>query len=641
MLVPYLVQLCLSETGTSSVVEIVVTGTRDPRARRDAPVSTTVLDRRTLALSPALTTDQALRLAPSAATFRRSASLVSDPTAQGLNLRGLGPSAVSRALVLEDGVPLNDSYGGWIYWRAVSPLAVERIELTPSGGSALYGNSALGGVVQLFPRTIEAASAEARLGFDSFDTKNAALRLTDVFGPLGLELTGELLESDGYFVVSKADRGPIDTAAASRHGTIGARAVLEASDAVELMVRGGWFREHQNGGTRYTDADVELFSWAGRLTARISSARLELAVHGHVQHFEQHRARIDESRSSETLAATQIIDSNDPGGSLTFRLPFHGSGDHVLLTGFEGRAVVASAGAPENRQSLIGAFVQDSFSPLPELEIFGAVRIDRWSNERRTGVELDPKLAIRWRVFEPLTLRASAYRAFRAPTLNELYRPFQVGTILTAANPELDPEHLYGGELGLELSLGPAILRATGFYNLLRRPVTNVTLPEPRSDGAQRQRQNLGEARIRGVEVEVDVALTRALSLFAGYTLADARITAHPAAPELVGNVLPQDPLHRASARLTFDDPRLVQASLQVRVLGPQFEDDRNLLPMEGVALVDLFVRRNLLGPLHLFASIENLLDAEYLVGRAGVDTIGAPFCFRAGIEIGSFAPGQ
>ena len=176
------------------------------------------------------------------------------------------------------------------------------------------------------------------------------------------------------------------------------------------------------------------------------------------------------------------------------------------------------------RQLFGGLFVEDLYSPGDDWELSAALRLDAWRNAggRRTvisasgerevetfpdrdALQLSPRLGILRRIGEQITLRASGWRAFRAPTLNELYRPFQVGRVLTAANAELGPETLWGGELGAELAItAPLRARATLFWNELSEPITNVTLATP-IDGAERQRQNLGRARIRGVELGADL----------------------------------------------------------------------------------------------------------------------------------------
>ncbi|HEU5217457.1 MAG TPA: TonB-dependent receptor, partial [Gemmatimonadales bacterium] len=250
----------------------------------------------------------------------------------------------------------------------------------------------------------------------------------------------------------------------------------------------------------------------------------------------------------------------------------------------------------------------------------------------RSASQLSPRLGARWRPLPILTARASAYQAFRAPTLNELYRPFQVGTILTAANPDLGPERLTGAEAGVDVDLPFGLAaRATGFWNLLRDPIVNVTLATP-IDGAQRQRQNVGQVRIAGAEASLDLRLWRAFSVSASYTYAPTQVLS-AASDTLVGKQLPHAPARRATLQLAYDDPRIATAAVVLRYAGQQFEDDLNTLPLDAVALVDLSVRRRLFGDLDAYLSVSNLFNQRYLVGRAGVDTVGEPLTVLAGLR--------
>ena len=101
-----------------------------------------------------------LRQVPTFSLFRRTSSLVAQPTTQGVSLRGIGPSGQSRTLVLLDGMPFNDPFGGWVYWTRVPLDSVDRIEITEDTASSLYGNFAMGGVINIITsrptrRTIE------------------------------------------------------------------------------------------------------------------------------------------------------------------------------------------------------------------------------------------------------------------------------------------------------------------------------------------------------------------------------------------------------------------------------------------------------------------------------------------------------
>ena len=145
---------------------IVVTPTRIEQQAGESPASVTVLTADDIRRSPYVALDDVLRQIPSFGLFRRSSSLVGHPTTQGVSLRGVGPSGASRALVLVDGIPINDPFGGWVPWSRVPLLSVEQIEVVRGGGSALWGNGALGGVINVLtgvprkrPRRSRRASA--------------------------------------------------------------------------------------------------------------------------------------------------------------------------------------------------------------------------------------------------------------------------------------------------------------------------------------------------------------------------------------------------------------------------------------------------------------------------------------------------
>src|SRR5262245_57994094 len=89
---------------------IVVTATRTEQPAADAPASLVVFSVPDLEAAAAPTLDDSLRLMPGFTLFRRTGSRMANPTTQGVSLRGLGPSGASRALVLADGLPLNDPF---------------------------------------------------------------------------------------------------------------------------------------------------------------------------------------------------------------------------------------------------------------------------------------------------------------------------------------------------------------------------------------------------------------------------------------------------------------------------------------------------------------------------------------------------
>jgi outer membrane receptor protein involved in Fe transport len=638
---------------------------------RDVPATVTVLPRSEIEQSPTQTLDELLRTVPSFATFRRTSSVGSDPTAQGVNLRGIGPSGVSRTLVLVDGLPANDPFGGWFYWRQIPRVSIDRIEVVPGGGSALYGNYALGGVVQVFsrPPAKPELDLDAAAGYPR--ELSLAARGAEILGPVRGTVQGEVFSTAGYPLVLARERGAIDQPAPSDHETISGRAEMEVTPGLNLSVNGGYFHEYQNAGTAMSNASVRSGNYGvGANLHRESFGTFDLRFFGHVLGFNQARTRTTPDRSSEALSAQQDVPADDQGLTLHWTSSLlQWLGAHRAAAGIELRRIhgvskedlFPATVTPTSivhretggRQEFAGAFIQDSYQPVPALEVLGALRFDVWRNfdasqltrdnaqnssqtafADRTERQFSPKVGARLNVAEWLNVRGSAYAAFRAPTLNELYRPFQVGTIVTAANDRLTAEKLRGGELGIELNPRAGLnARATGFWNTLDQPITNVTLDLPLPDGSQRQRENLGRARIRGVELDSGWHFAHEWTVTASYTFVDNRVLDAPGAPQLVGKHLAQDPSHRVSLALTFYQPRIVIASLQARFVGPQYEDDLNQLGMPGFLIVDLAVSRRLVENLEAYLAIENLLNREYLVGRSGIDTIGRPFTARLGLR--------
>ena len=178
---------------------------------------------------------------PGFSLFRRASSLVTHPTTQGLSLRGIGPSGTSRALVLVDGIPANDPFGGWVYWGRMPMLGIQQIEVVRGAGSSVWGNYALGGVVQILTRP----PTERALYFDgsygNHETMNFDLRLHDVEGPFRIALEGNYFSTGGYDVVKASRRGSIDIEADSNHSTFNGRVELVATRDASFFVSGSLF----------------------------------------------------------------------------------------------------------------------------------------------------------------------------------------------------------------------------------------------------------------------------------------------------------------------------------------------------------------------------------------------------------------
>jgi len=657
------------EGGARKLEEITITATRSTRTVGSVPMAVTILQSEEIERSPSKTLDELLRTSPSFTLFRRSSSVAADPSSQGVKLRNVGASGISRALVLVDGIPANDPFGGWVAWRAVPRLGLQRIEIVPGGGSALYGNYALGGVIQAFSRPIEPNDVDLTAEYGTSDTMQVAGRAASRWGSVGGALEGEYFESDGYPVVADYARGAIDGDTPSRHATLNGRLEIRPNSRLGIDLKGSYFDEDLNGGTQYTTAAMTRleFSGSARYTTH-SAGVLDFALFAHDGEFKQDRARVGPGRNAEVLSAQQEVPTNDLGASVLWSSqPLHRGGTHSITVGTDARSIDGTtherlyptlASLPGNPtvqrnaggdQRLLGVFAQDLYDYSDSVSASLALRYDRWQNlsgwraeraydgtetmtefDDRSDAEFSPKAGLRVRVNPWLSGRGTVYRSFRAPTLDELYRPFQVGTVRTDSNENLSPETVSGAEVGFDLGgqTGPTA-RLTAFWNKMQDPIVNV------STGTNtRQRQNLGEARIQGLEFDSSWAFAQHWSAGLAYTLAQTEVTEAPGQPQLLGKQLPQAPEDLARLSLSFDDPGLLTANLQVRYVGKQYENDINTLPMEDVVLTDVFASWHVTERLDLLVAVENVFDETYLVGRSGVDTIGQPRFVHGGFRL-------
>src|SRR5437899_3995102 len=181
---------------------VTVTPTRTEQRLGDVPASVSVLTHEAIEASPALLADDVLRQVPTFSLFRRTSALVAQPTTQGVSLRGIGPSGQSRTLVLLDGIPFNDPFGGWVYWTRVPLASVDRVEITEGTSSSLYGNIAMGGVINIITSRPTRRTIELKPQFGSKNSPKFDFFASDQWNKVSAAIEGSLLSTDGFPIVA-------------------------------------------------------------------------------------------------------------------------------------------------------------------------------------------------------------------------------------------------------------------------------------------------------------------------------------------------------------------------------------------------------------------------------------------------------
>jgi outer membrane receptor protein involved in Fe transport len=633
---------------------ITVSAYRSPLASGDSPASTRILNSEALQHAASVSLDDKLRQVPGFELFRRSSSLVANPTSEGVSLRGLGSTSASRSLVVFDEVPLNDPYGGWIHWEELPELDVQSVEVVRGGASDLYGSSAIGGVISIEPVRPKNSILQLSASGGSESTLDTALLGSLTLGKWSGLVTGGAVATDGYILTAPAVRGPIDQPSNVHAQNALVQLDRNLENGQRVFLRGNALEEARHNGTPLQTNGTRLW----RYDAGADLTNLVLRFYGTVEHYRQIFSSTNSTQSAETLTSHAYEPSNELGVA---GLWHHAIGTHLLLlagadthdlraadeqTLFTGSGGLASTAAKQRQTGVYGEVL---YTPK-NWTFSGSARVDHFSNYNvkqfatATGstqlpsfseTPFDPRIGITRRISQTIALNASAFRAYRSPTEDELYAKTQVGEQTTEPNPNLRSERATGWETGLQTDLHKfgSSVRASYFFTQINRPITALTLSTtPTSELLMRA--NLGQIESRGVSLDYSARPVRWASIDGGYQFADATVTKFQQQPDLVGKWIPQVARNMATAQVGFTERHLGLLSFQGRMSGHQFDDDENQYYLHGYFRLDVYAAREFRHNISLFASGENLFNRAIEVGKTPLPTLGTPRIARVGLRV-------
>ena len=615
------------------------------------------------------------------AQFRRSDARSAHPTSQGITLRGLGGNASSRALVLLDGIPQADPFGGWVAWSAFDHVNLRDVVVHRGGGSGVDGAGALAGTINLY--SSQALGGGVAVGGGSFGASDAVFSIGENLGDGRVSLDGRWMRGDGFIPIVADDRGAVDRRAPFSQAGLGMRISTPVGrfERIEVSVR-GW-RDRRDRGTDFSRTAIDGLDASIRyLVDPTPFAGWQASVLGYVQlrELDTGFASVSVDRSSVAPALYQRVPAMGLGARIELRPP---SGqDNPLRFGMDWRRVEGStqesffftgtvpgrARVARGSSDTIGFFA-DWAAERGNILVNISGRLDHWkiaqasrverniggsvrSDERfpaRSGWEASARGGVRYDAGE-FNLRGAAYTGWRLPTLNELYRPFRVGADATAANEGLRPERLIGGEVGADWFAGDVRVWLTGYWNHLDDAIANVTLGRGPGNfpgvgfvaagGSYAQRQNVDAIRAQGVEARVSIDLG-AVELAASYALTDARVRAAGAARALDGKAPAQVARHFGNLTVKYNEgPAFI--ALRGRYLGAQNEDDLGLQQLDDAITADLtasfklFETREGDKKIYFDIRVENMFDAlvPAAIGAGGAIERASPRSLWMGLSV-------
>ena len=662
-------------TGVTQEVTIVGTGLQEAASTAVLPV--TFLGRDQLENQPSLRLDEVLGEIPGISLFRRASSRSAHPTTQGVTLRGFGPNGAGRTLVILDGVPMNDPFGGWVPWTALSSLSLGEAVVVEGGGAGAWGNQALAGVIELKSQPRGTVWGELRAG--SHATLEAGAGGVSDAGPGTITVEAGGSRSDGFYLLGPTQRGPVDVEAASNDWHSNLRYTMALDDNTKIHATLDHFEESRVNGldlatnsTKGTDGSLRI------VRDMPGGTSFETTAYWKDRDFRSTFASVDDTRTSSNQVLSQYVPSTGLG--LNSVLRFDVGSDTQLEFGVDLRHDKGNthelfrnlgAGYTRNRlaggEEFLGGGYGEVTTKLAGITFTASGRVDYWkiSNGKiietdistgaftrndtisnRSGWVANGRVGMRAPIDDENAITAAAYSGFRVPTINELFRPFRVGNDITDANPTLDPERLYGVNVGFSHD-GEYISGTVDVFRLwLDHAVGNVTIAQGPGNfppvgfvpagGTLRQRQNIPQIDAKGAEASVTYHPTDKLGFTLRYLYTDSKVGDAGAAAVLQNKLVAGVPKSQGSFSVDADITDRLHTNADLRFSTGQYDDDLNQRRLGGIVTFNMAAQYRVQDGVDLTLSGQNIFNEKVVsaLSADGLETLANQRMIMAGVRV-------
>jgi len=616
------------ETDVLNTPEIEIREKKPERASQDEPVRMEIISAATISNTPGQSIVSVLDFV-SGVNLSSTMGIFANNTV--VTLRGLSGNDQARTLVLLDDVPLNKADAGSVNWNLINRDNVEKIEVLKGPGSAKYGSSAMGGVINIqTKRPVRLISGVATLDYGTFNTAGFRYQLAGKLKPevadkgFSYGLNGFYRRSDGYNpeipqYLEKTDTFYVNNYL--REAAIGAKAGYQFDALNRVEVGANFFNDKRGRGVEVYEVDGayerhDTWQANARYKGGKGSIRWNILAYNQDEHFERLNESMKETEYSLYLVKSTRVDR---GANLNLVVPAGKA--HVITVGadyqygsvdgqdiyYTSTDLISNAG----KMDTWAIFLQDEIGLLDNklqinlgirlnTAIFhdGSFRIDDPSYAiqylvdyqdslfpRHQWIQVDPKVSIQYRFTTQSRIYISAAQGFRAPNLDDLCRTGKISNGFKVANPALKPEVLDNFEVGTDLLLFKKLhVAASLYYSIGRDFMYYVSTGDSVNMGYKRtpvfMKQNISKVDIAGFELDLDIDPVKWLSIFANYTFNHSVISHFESQDttvdrDLNGKFLTDVPMNKASAGVTFKN-RVVNVNLLWKYTGERYINDVN-----------------------------------------------------------------
>lgn len=629
--------------------KIVVTATRTETPVENLPVSVTVITSEEIKNMPVKTVDEVLDKA-AGLQIRRSKGLCNTTSHTTLYMRGTGDSA--RVLVLKDGIPINRAYGGTVtLWNTISLENIERIEIVRGASSALYGSSAMGGVIKIITKKPEKrVSGDVSIEGGSFDTYIGNASISGGTDQYGLRASVGHKRTKGYEYYEGKDWENYYEKPENELTNISIGGDIWLGESILRLDYAYLLEESLSATTTQYDGEQEtneyMLSWGVPLGKADFSVKAYYYDEGYISNADKYNST---SGKFDTFYYDSTVPKDEYG--VIFQVGTELAG-HKLTAGSdlkwaECQSEYAYSTGDRNfsgKQDFYSLFANDEIAFFKDRLIFSAgVRYDYWKNHdgdfydsttsterridypERSDDAFSPKIGVTYKLTGDTKIRASFGTGFKAPSLYDLYKSGPHGsTKFDLANPDLKAEKMeWSYDVGFDTTPHEGLNISMTFYHssikdfLGEKTLTAEEVPSwfsPDSGMTVIQTINLGRVEIYGVEAGIEYKINRRWSTFINHTYNVSKIKSYAQDPTVEGNYLAYTPRHMTKIGVTYDNPKLFTLGIFLTNVGERYGDLENtdVKKLDAYQVVDLKISRELFKGFEVFGYVNNLTDEDY-----------------------------
>lgn len=672
---------------------VTVSATKGARLS-NMDLSTSVVPAQQIADAPQLSTDQIVNHIPGVYTPQTSVFAL-HPTSAIVSIRGFGNGYGTKTLVLIDGIPANDGFFRTVDWSLVPKGRIERIEVIRGGGAtSLWGNLAMGGVINIVTREPQPNEKSLDVSYGSFNTRTATASLTLLSNEtLRIGLNADTLHTDGYRVVPAQYRNASnDGKSGGFANNVSLSAYLRPDAASKFYLQLYDHTKHEDNWILNNSSntwDKYGVRGGGEIKLSDSSSLNAYAWFDRTSYFTQNATQTGgyslstPGQGYSYVSQLETAPYKSAGGSVYWQKdigPIHelklgfdyryiGASDHTQLYNTSGVQTSVFDSAGQHR--FWGVFAQGTYraASLP-LDVTLGLRGDFWSASHAalTGRTLtgsveqhladqsrfsfNPRLGAKYYFDNGIDLRAAVYKSFSAPGMNQMYRSFASGSTYTSTNDALVPESNIGEEIGLDLKRSRYTLSFTAFRNRVDHFIDLPSLCNTAASCSNaiagsglsgitsvRQYRNVGKATIMGLEWLGDVKISPTLTANAGLTYTSAYLTesTFPAAAPTHSQI-GQIPRWVLTSGAQWQATPALQLSASIKAWPGYWYNTAHTIYNSGAAIIDISARFQVRRNVELYGTVQNLAGHRYFdLGSQGATSeprLAPPFAAMVGLRL-------